>query len=263
MKTTKLITTFSTFALLLLAGCASDNKDEKIREFDDLAGKKIVVQEGTIFDDELTRNYPSYDIKRVPSILDIYKVLVSGEADYGIDEDITAASILSSGLSIDTAYANFPAEPMGAIFNKNNTALQSQFNNFIDELNRTGELNKIRDKWFTTSSPSSLPIPECTITTGKPFTVITEGDYPPFNFSIGNKISGFEAELITMFANSIQRPVKMVVMPFSEIIDNIAQGKHDMGLSGITINDERASKVLFSKPYSNTYTIIVRIKKDY
>ncbi len=252
-----------TFAVLLLSGCASENDNAKIREFDDLASKKIVVQEGTIFDEELTKNYPSYNITRVSSFFDIYKVLVNGDADYGIDEDVTASAIISSGLSIDTAYANIPAEPMGAIFNKNNTTLQSQFNDFIDELNRKGELSKIREKWFNTASPSSLPIPECTVTSGKPFTVITEGDYPPFNFSIGNKISGFEAELVTMFANYIQRPVKMIVMPFSGIIDNIAQGKNDMGISGITINDERASKVLFSKPYSQTYTIIVRIKKDY
>ena len=263
MKTTKLITPLITTAVLLLAGCASENdNDKKIREFDDLAGKKIVVQEGTIFDDELTKNYPDYNIKRVPSILDIYKVLVNGEADYGIDEDITAASILSSGLSIDTAYANFPAEPMGAIFNKKNTALQAQFNDFIEEIDRNGELSKIRDKWFNNPSPSSLPIPECSVTTGKPFTVITEGDYAPFNFSIGTKISGFEAELITMFADKIQRPVNMTVMPFRDIIDNIAQGKHDIGISGITINDERANKVLFSRPYSNTYTIIVRLKRD-
>lgn len=263
METTQLIKSLVTSAVILLTGCASDSSDkEKIREFDDLAGKKIVVQEGTIYDEELTRNYPSYNITRVQSIFDIYKALVNGEADYGIDEDITCSAFISSGLSIDTAYANIPAEPLGAIFNKSNTSLQSQFNDFIDKINRTGELTKIRDKWFNTTSPSSLPIPECTVTSGEPFTVITEGDYPPFNFSIGNKISGFEAELITMFANSINRPVKMIVMPFSDIIDNIAQGKNDMGISGITINDERASKVLFSKPYSNTYTIIVRIKKD-
>lgn len=262
MKTTKLITTSITTAVLFLAGCGDSGDNEKVREFDELAGKKIVVQEGTIFDDELSKKYPSYNIKRVPSIFDIYKVLVNGEADYGIDEDVTASLILSSGLSIDTAYANVPAEPMGAIFNKSNTALQAQFNDFIDELNSKGELTKIREKWFSTPSPSSLPIPECSVTSGKPIRVITEGDYPPFNLSIGQKVSGFEAELVTMFADKIQRPVQMIVKPFREIIDQVEQGKADIGLSGITINDERASKVLFSKPYSSTYTIIVRIKKD-
>ena len=187
MKTTKLITTLMTSSVILLAGCAN-KPNSKVREYDELAGKKIVVQEGTIFDEELSQKYPSYNITRVQSFFDIYKVLVSGEAEYGIDEDVTASVIISSGLSIDTAYANIPAEPMGAIFNKNNTELQSQFNDFIDELENSGELSKIRKKWFSSTSPSSLPIPESTVKSGKPINVITEGSYPPFNLSIGKKI---------------------------------------------------------------------------
>lgn len=261
MKTTKLITTLMTSAVIL-SGC-STKTNHKVREYDELAGKKIVVQEGTIFDEELSQKYPSYNITRVPSFFDIYKVLVSGEADYGIDEDVTASVILSSGLSIDTAYANIPAEPMGAIFNKNNTELQSQFNDFIDELEKSGELSKIRDKWFSSTSPSSLPIPESTVTSGKPITVITEGSYPPFNLSIGKKVSGLDAELVTMFANKIQRPIQISVVSFRDIINHIAQGKADIGISGISINEERASKVLFSKPYNNSHTIIVRLKQEY
>lgn len=250
-----------TSSVILLAGCAN-KPNSKVREYDELAGKKIVVQEGTIFDEELSQKYPSYNITRVQSFFDIYKVLVSGEAEYGIDEDVTASVIISSGLSIDTAYANIPAEPMGAIFNKNNTELQSQFNDFIDELENSGELSKIRKKWFSSTSPSSLPIPESTVKSGKPINVITEGSYPPFNLSIGKKISGLDAELVTMFGNKIQRPVVISVVPFRDIIDHIAQGKADIGISGISITEERAGKVLFSKPYNNSHTIIVRLKQE-
>ncbi|MBR4441195.1 MAG: transporter substrate-binding domain-containing protein [Bacteroidales bacterium] len=47
---------------------------------------------------------------------------------------------------------------------------------------------------------------------------------------------------------------------FQYIIPLIAEGKADMAISGITITDERAEKVLFSKPYNNGYTLIVSMK---
>ncbi|MBQ3655685.1 MAG: transporter substrate-binding domain-containing protein [Bacteroidales bacterium] len=250
-------------ACFIASVCVSCNgtEDVKIRDFEKLNGKKIAVQEGTTFDAIFTEKYPTFDIQRVSTSFEIYKAIVAGTAEYGIDEDVSAVFMLSSGLSIDTAVANMQAVPMAAVFNKKNEALKQQFDEFITDLDKSGELNKIREKWFSATSPSSLPIPEVTVTEGEPLTILCEGDYPPFNLSNGGVISGLDAELWTMFANKIGRPIKTTIVQFSDIIPLIAEGKADMSLSGISITEERAKKVLFSKPYNYTYAVIVSSKK--
>lgn len=262
MKTSRLILTASVIATVatMSVGCGSTPQDEKIRQFDQLSGKTIVVQKGTTFDEMLAEKYPSYNVKRVPTFIDIYSAVVSGEADYGIDEDVTASLIISSGLSIDTVHADIPAVPMGAIFNKSNTELQAQFNDFVKELESSGKLAEIREKWFGSASPSSLPVPHCNVTEGKPLRVITEGDYPPFNLTISGSVSGFDVELCTLFADKIGRPLVVTAMAFDDIIPFIAKGKADMSIAGISITEERAKQVLFSVPYNYTYTTIVSSK---
>lgn len=242
-----------------LTGCSAP-QETKIRDFDNLAGKKIVVQEGTMFEDMLHEKYPSYNVISVPTFIDIYKTLIAGNADYGVDEDVTVSLIMAGGLSVDTSYTNTPPAPMGAVFNKNNTELQSQFNDFITELENSGQLAEIRNKWFNSSSPSTLPVPEGKVKEGKPLNVITEGDFAPFNLTVGGKISGFEAELSAMFADKLGRPLKFTVIPFHEIIQQIADGKGDMSLSGFSITEERAKIISFSKPYNYTHTILVSMK---
>ena len=260
MKTKRIITNICLLlTALLLASCASD-KGTKIHKFEQLKGKKVAVQEGTNFDDMITADYPKVELIRVPTLFDIYRALLSGEAEYGIDDDVTAILMLSSGLGIDTAYAETPANSMGAIFHKSNTELQQKFNEFITEIEKSGELDTLRHKWFSSSAPSSLPVPKAQFTEGEPITVLIEGDYPPFDLTVHGKLSGLDAEIATMFANKMQRPIQFNDIKFQDIIPSIEAGKGDMAISGITITDERAEKVLFSKPYNNGYTLIVSMK---
>lgn len=242
---------------LLISNCSDDNK---IRDYEKLAGKKIVVQEGTTFDAELTTKYPSYKLIKVPKSIDIYQKLLAHEADYGIDEDVTVAAVMAKGILVDTAFVNRSAVPMGAIFNKDNTELQTQFNDFITELDNNGQLAELRKKWFSAINPSVLPVPVSKYTEGEPLTMLSEGNYQPFSVQIGDKISGLEAELGTMFADKLGRPLNIITNSFHDIIPNIAKGSGDFAMSAISITHERAHLVLFSKPYNYSHTIIVSVK---
>lgn len=262
MKRLLSITTALTTASLLIMGCAS-NQDTKLRSFDQLAGKKIVVQKGTMFENIMKEQYPTYSVKTVPTFFGIYKTLVSGEAEYGLDEDVSASLILAGGLSIDTSFTNLPPVPMGAVFNKNNTELKQQFDEFLTELEQSGQLAEIRTKWFNCIAPSSQPVPKALSTEGEPINAVIEADFPPFNLKNGKDVSGLDVELLTMFANRIGRPVKFTILPFDELIPAVEAGKADMSISGISETDERKEHVLFSKPYNQTHMLIVSLKREH
>ena len=244
----------------VLIGCTS-HKPRKIHHFEELAGEKIAVQRGTSFEDMLKAKYPDFDILSVPTSFDIFEAVISGTATYGVEEDISVIRMMANGIRLDTSHIEMPPEPMGAIFNKNNAALQRQFNDFIDSLDRCGALNEMREKWFTALLPTSLPVPESKYTEGEPLTAFNEGDYPPFSLKVGSMMSGLDIEIMTLFANRLRRPLKVSVINFDDIIPYIAEGKADMAMSGISITDERAQKVLFSIPYNHTYTTIFFSKR--
>ncbi|MBQ9213909.1 MAG: transporter substrate-binding domain-containing protein [Bacteroidales bacterium] len=259
MKTLNFLTI--AFFVLTLVGCSTQS-DKKIHKFDQMAGKKIVIQQGTTFEAMLKEKYPTFDVIKVPTSFDVFKTVIGGIAEYGIDEDISAIQMMSNGLSIDTSHIDMPPVPMGAIFNKSNVVLQQQFNVMIDSLEKCGRLDEIREKWFSSVTPSSIPIPECKVKRGEPLRAVTEADYPPFNMMVSGKVSGFDIELMTIFAESLGRPLEVSAMAFDNLIPHIAASKADFAIAGISITKDRAEKVLFSKPYNYTYTTIVFLKEE-
>lgn len=77
------------------------------------------------------------------------------------------------------------------------------------------------------------------------------GDQPPF--SMKDKYGtwmGFEVELAEALAESMGVELKIVQLPFTELIPALEANKVDAIMSGLTITPERNSKVFFAGPYS-------------
>lgn len=83
------------------------------------------------------------------------------------------------------------------------------------------------------------------------FRVGLTGNQPPFNMkNKQGELMGFEIELAGAIANGLGVPLKMVQMPFSDLLPALESGKIDAIMSGMTVTAERSSKVLFAGPYT-------------
>ncbi|WP_367605666.1 transporter substrate-binding domain-containing protein [Legionella sp. W05-934-2] len=79
-------------------------------------------------------------------------------------------------------------------------------------------------------------------------------DMPPFVYQTANNhFYGFDISMISYICNKINRPCQFKPMPFKDIIDSVSKGETDVGVSSLTINAERAQKVIFSDPYLPGY----------
>jgi polar amino acid transport system substrate-binding protein len=77
------------------------------------------------------------------------------------------------------------------------------------------------------------------------------GNQPPFNMRAKNdKLMGYEVDLAQILAESMGVKLKMVTMPFSELMPALKSGKVDAVMSGMTITPERNLKALFAGPYT-------------
>jgi polar amino acid transport system substrate-binding protein len=78
----------------------------------------------------------------------------------------------------------------------------------------------------------------------------TSGDQPPLNATNRDgKIIGLEVDLSTLMASAMGVKLKMVGMPFADLLPALKEGKIDLILSGMTMTPERNMEVAFVGPY--------------
>jgi len=82
-------------------------------------------------------------------------------------------------------------------------------------------------------------------------TVGSDCDYPPFIQLDGEKVIGFEADLLEALCDEMGLTLKFLPpQNFDSILASVSQGtKMDLGASSFTINPERQEIVDFSDPY--------------
>lgn len=98
---------------------------------------------------------------------------------------------------------------------------------------------------------------------GKVITVATEGDYGPLSFKDEHgHVVGFEVDLAKAVAKELNADIKVETMHFGEILSAVEHKKVDMGISAITIRDERKKHVAFSDPYYKMSGYSIIVKKD-
>lgn len=86
---------------------------------------------------------------------------------------------------------------------------------------------------------------------GKTIVAVTENAYTPLNFvdvKTGEGI-GFEYDLFNEVAKRLNAKVDWQIASWDVMIQAVREGQYDVGMDGITINEERATQIVFSEPY--------------
>jgi len=86
---------------------------------------------------------------------------------------------------------------------------------------------------------------------GREVVIVTENAYPPLQFiepSTGNAI-GWEYDAMAEIAARLNITVTYQNISWDAMIPAVSEGQYDMGMTGITIRDDRREMVDFSAPY--------------
>lgn len=77
------------------------------------------------------------------------------------------------------------------------------------------------------------------------------GNQPPYTMKATNgDLIGYDVDLANALAENMGVKLKLVQMPFSELMGALQEGKIDAIMSGMTITPERNLNALFAGPYS-------------
>jgi polar amino acid transport system substrate-binding protein len=97
---------------------------------------------------------------------------------------------------------------------------------------------------------------------GKEVVVVTENAYPPLQFTDKDgKAIGWEYDAMAELAKRLNFTVKYESTSWDAMIPAVSEGQFDIGMTGITIKDDRKEKVDFSEPYMRSEMVML-VKGD-
>jgi cyclohexadienyl dehydratase len=94
--------------------------------------------------------------------------------------------------------------------------------------------------------------------TGPPLRVGTSGDYPPFSFlGKDGTPQGFDVEVARRFARASGRRLELVPFRWPTLRQDLAAGRFDVAMSGVTMRPERAVGAAFTRPVVETGAVVL------
>ena len=240
--------------LLAFAGCGAQNDDGigsgGETKLSDLSGKKIGVMTGSIQAVMMPDIVPDAEYMEFNAISDLIAALNSKRIDaFGCDESLYT-SMLWEGQAVDRIDEPLDKSNYGIIFPKGQKlALQNELNAYIKAVKEDGRLDQLEAKWFGPQEPTEFVSYESLSGTKGTITVAINSAAMPFVYRKNNKFVGFDIEFITGFAKECGYAIEFEDVAFAAILGGVQSAKYDIGMSGITITEERKESLNFSDVY--------------
>jgi len=86
----------------------------------------------------------------------------------------------------------------------------------------------------------------------------TNAEFPPYEYKDdGINIVGIDAEIAQAIADKLGMELEIKDVDFSTIIEGVKTGKFDMGMAGMTVNEERKQSVNFTDSYATGVQVVI------
>ena len=91
----------------------------------------------------------------------------------------------------------------------------------------------------------------------KTLVMATNAEFPPYEYHEGDAVVGIDAEIAKLIADKLGMELKIEDVAFDSIIPGVQAGKYDMGMAGMTVNEERLKSVNFSDSYATGVQVVI------
>jgi len=235
--------------VISLAGCG--DKESAITSLKMLeGGKTFAVPTGTVADQFVLKKFPDAKIEYYNTVLDCAMAVKGGKADAAVYDKPILLNIAGKNDGLKVLSEVLVDDNYGFAVQLENVALKTVMDEILDELKANGTYQEMLNRWLPEKgSPGTMP--EIVITGENGVLKFgTAAVTEPMSFVDGDqKIVGFDIEFASYIAKKLNKKLEIVNMEFGAMLPALIAGKVDMIGAGISITDERATKVLFSKSY--------------
>ena len=97
--------------------------------------------------------------------------------------------------------------------------------------------------------------------TGGKLIMVTNAEFPPYEFHEGGDIVGIDADIARAIADELGMELEIEDIAFDSIIPELTSGKADFAMAGMTVNETRKQSVDFSDTYAKASKKVI-VKSD-
>ena len=92
---------------------------------------------------------------------------------------------------------------------------------------------------------------------GGKIVMVTNAEFPPYEYHENNTIVGIDADIARAIADQMGMELEIQDMAFESLIPAIQSGKADFAAAGMTVNEERLRNVDFTETYAEAAQVII------
>ena len=261
MKRKKILCLFMIFLFVLsaLAGCADKSKvgGDKTN-VEDYKNSKVGIMTGSYQSTIIGDFFPDATILEYNNPADMLYALTENKIDITMIDASSYTCALWEGLQISRLDEVAETSSYGIIFPKGQQQeLRLQVNAFLAKIKENGTYDKLNEKWFGNKEPAEFLDPESLTGTNGTLRVIVNNELKPFGYIKNGKLVGYDVEILTLFAEEYGYRLDITSVPFQSILAGVSGGAYQLGISGLTITEERKETFDFSDTYHNEDIIYV------
>lgn len=245
-------------ALSILSGCANKPAGGDKKSLSDYKSAKVGVVTGSYqatFADEV---FPEATVLEYNTHADMLHALVEKKIDITMVDASTYTCAKWEGLPLSRLDEVAETSAYGVIFPKGQQQeLRLQMNAFLTKIKENGTYDELHEKWFGSKEPTEFLDPETLTGTNGTLQVISNNEIKPFGYIKNGRLVGYDIDILVLFAEEYGYKLDITAVPFQSILAGVSGGAYQMGISGLTITDERKETFDFSDPYHNEDVVYI------
>ena len=244
-------------------------KSNKITKYEELSGKTVGVKNGTAaqrFLESIKDKY-GFTIKTFDTGDLMNNSLSAGAVNAIMDDKPVIEYAINQGqdLSINMDGEAVGSFAFGVKKGSKYEYLVTEFNEALAQMKKDGSLDKIINKW-TSSSKTSSQVTSLTSTTSagqkatpvkSKYVIASDSSFAPFVFqNSSNQYTGIDMDLIKAIAKDQGFEIEITNPGFDAAINAVQSGQADGMIAGMSVTDARKETFDFSDSYYTANTIL-------
>lgn len=246
--------------LMTFTACSNDSQQTvKIEKVDDLKKARIGVQLGTtgdIFASDFEKDGAT--VQTFNKGADAVQALKTGKVDCVVIDEQPAKAFVQQNPDLSILKEPLVQEEYAICLAKENNQLLEKVNGAISTLKDNGTLSKIINSYIGTNDENyHYTSPENLKRKNGKLIVATNAEFEPYEFIKDGECSGIDIDLSQAIADILDMDLEVDNIAFDSIITAVSSGKAQLGVSGMTVTEDRKKNVSFSMPYTTSTQVII------
>ena len=246
----------------LFAGC-STKESKSFETSADLAHAKIGIATGSAHDGTAKKLFPDAERVYFNTMADMILAVEQGKIDCYLEDEQFLVAAVWEGSNVKRLPESLGQMNNGFVFpqSEESRPLREELNAFLQQAKEDGTTDRLLEKWMSDTEPTEHP--DYSSLTGENGTIRLAVcvDSKPMLYKYKDGCTGFEMEMLTLFAEQNGYRYELEEVPFESVLIGIAAGKYDMASASLNITAEREERVDFSDPY-HAFDVVLAVKGD-